>query len=320
MTTRTRMNAGLDAEFPTIDNKLNNFIETQNIPHIIFYGASGTGKRRTVHKFITRIYENDKHQLKNNVMAVNCAHGKGIKFIRENLKNFARANIQTNNGVLFKTIVLYNADKLTIDAQSALRRCIEIFSRSTRFFIIVENKHKLFNPILSRFCEIYFPRQSNIADPDTHALSAVPFIEKEVQEILDIFPPHTFDTCECAVASPKKESPTPSQESAGDEGELQAVCSRGQKTTAEMENIRQYQYAVALRDLSQKFYNRGLSAMAVVEKLRNCTKFNIEKRISLVLLYQKIKSDVRNEKFLIFYLLDFLCLRSNEILKSITDM
>ena len=88
---------------------------------------------------------------------VNCSHGKGIKFIREELKFFARANIQSNSGVKFKTIVLLNADTLTNDAQSALRRCIELFSSTTRFFIVVENKHKLLNPILSRFCEIYVP-------------------------------------------------------------------------------------------------------------------------------------------------------------------
>jgi hypothetical protein len=90
-------------------------------------------------------------------MMVNCSHGKGIKFIREELKFFARANIQSNAGVKFKTIVLLNADTLTNDAQSALRRCIELFSSTTRFFIVVENKHKLLNPILSRFCEIYVP-------------------------------------------------------------------------------------------------------------------------------------------------------------------
>jgi len=86
---------------------------------------------------------------------VNCAHGKGIKFIREELKFFAKSNIQT--GVLFKSIVLINADFLTIDAQSALRRCIELFSHNTRFFIVVENMNRLLNPILSRFCAIYVP-------------------------------------------------------------------------------------------------------------------------------------------------------------------
>ena len=95
--------------------------------------------------------------IKNYVMEVNCAHGKGIKFIREELKFFAKTNINLKDGEIFKTIILLNADKLTIDAQSALRRCIELFSHSTRFFIIVEDKYKLLKPILSRFCEIYVP-------------------------------------------------------------------------------------------------------------------------------------------------------------------
>ena len=90
-------------------------------------------------------------------MYVNCAHGKGIKFIREELKFFAKTHIHCNGGDTFKSIVLLNADKLTIDAQSALRRCIELFSHNTRFFIIVEDKYKLLKPILSRFCEINVP-------------------------------------------------------------------------------------------------------------------------------------------------------------------
>ena len=73
----------------------------------------------------------------------------------KHLKNFAKTNISTN--VKFKSIILFNADKLTIDAQSALRRCIEKFSCSTRFFIVVEDKNKLLKPILSRFCNIYIP-------------------------------------------------------------------------------------------------------------------------------------------------------------------
>ena len=143
-----------------IKNKLQYFYETQKIPHLIFHGSPGTGKRTLVYDFLNKIYGNDKHKLKTNVMFVNCAHGKGIKFIRDELKFFAKTNIQGAQnaaGIMFKTIVLFNADSLTIDAQSALRRCIELFSYNTRFFIVVENKHKLLNPILSRFCEIYVP-------------------------------------------------------------------------------------------------------------------------------------------------------------------
>jgi hypothetical protein len=140
-----------------IYEKLDYFYNSNKIPHLIFHGSSGSGKRTIVDNFLNKIYNNDKQKIKTNVMFVNCAHGKGIKFIREELKFFAKTNIHLNNGVIFKTIVLLNAEYLTIDAQSALRRCIELFSYNTRFFIIVENKHKLLNPILSRFCEIYVP-------------------------------------------------------------------------------------------------------------------------------------------------------------------
>lgn len=140
-----------------INDRLDFFYENSQIPNIIFHGSPGTGKKTIVQDFIFKIYEGNKIKIKTNVMMVNCSHGKGIKFIREELKFFARANIQSNAGVKFKTIVLLNADSLTNDAQSALRRCIELFSSTTRFFIVVENKHKLLNPILSRFCEIYVP-------------------------------------------------------------------------------------------------------------------------------------------------------------------
>ena len=141
-----------------ITDKLDNFIEHKKIPNIIFHGTSGCGKKTILFNFLKKIYRNDKLMLKNYIMTVNCAHGKGIKFIREELKFFARTNINLQEGSIFKSIILLNADKLTIDAQSALRRCIELFSHSTRFFIIVDDKYKLLRPILSRFCEIFIPQ------------------------------------------------------------------------------------------------------------------------------------------------------------------
>ena len=135
--------------------KLKMMIENKKIPHIIFHGPSGSGKRSLLEDFIREIYNDDNKKIKQYVMYVNCAQGKGIRFIREQLKFFAKTNIQNKKGYFFKSIVLFNADKLTTDAQSALRRCIERFSHTTRFFIIVEDKNKLLKPILSRFCNIF---------------------------------------------------------------------------------------------------------------------------------------------------------------------
>ena len=138
-----------------IQNKLMIFYEKKKIPHIIFHGPSGSGKRTIVLDFINIIYKNNKENIKNFVMYVDCSQGKGIKFIREDVKLFSKTHIHSIDGNMFKSIILLNADKLTLDAQSALRRCIELFSHNTRFFIIVEDKYKLLKPILSRFCEIY---------------------------------------------------------------------------------------------------------------------------------------------------------------------
>ena len=157
----------------SIVRRLDEFILKNKIPHIIFHGPSGSGKQTLVREFIQRIYEGDKIKIKTHVMTVNCSHGKGIQFIREELKFFAKANAQTKSNIdggkssEFKVITLLNAHHLTVDAQSALRRCIELFSYNTRFFIVVENKDKLLNPILSRFCDIFVPEPNIIENGPT---------------------------------------------------------------------------------------------------------------------------------------------------------
>ena len=138
-----------------IKEKLNFFYNSGKIPNIIFHGPNGGGKKTLIFDFIQKIYKADDEIIKSYVTHVNCAHGKGIKFVREELKFFSKTHINLNGTGHFKSILLTNADKLTIDAQSALRRCIELFSHTTKFFIVVENRDKLLRPILSRFCEIF---------------------------------------------------------------------------------------------------------------------------------------------------------------------
>ena len=149
----------------SIRDTLDYFLQTKRVPNIIFHGPSGGGKRWILQNFLERVYDKNSVKMKTYIMSVNCSHGKGIKFIREDLKFFAKTNMQSNNEVMFKSVVLLNADALTIDAQSALRRCIELFSHNTRFFIIVENKQKLLNPIISRFCEIYIGGKPTMIHP-----------------------------------------------------------------------------------------------------------------------------------------------------------
>jgi DNA polymerase III delta prime subunit len=160
-----------------IHKRLEQYITSNKVPNILFYGENGSGKKSIVYSFINKIYNNDADLIKNNTVFANCSQGKGIKFIREELKFFAKMIINNNNGTFFKSIILLNADKLTIDAQSALRRCIELFSHSTRFFLIIEDKYKLLKPILSRFSEIFIPtpiiknKEVNLYDYNNNIIS-----------------------------------------------------------------------------------------------------------------------------------------------------
>jgi len=268
-----------------IQEKLDFFYKSNKIPHIIFHGSSGTGKRSIVYDFINKIYKNDKDKIKTNVMFVNCAHGKGIKFIREELKFFAKTNIRQinnekeNDGVLFKTIILLNADYLTIDAQSALRRCIELFSHNTRFFIIVENKNKLLNPILSRFCEIYVPE----------------YRYQETNKILNL---HQYNLEKVYdIQNTKKEKIE----------WIELLIS----TNKNMNNISN------LVDLSTQIYEKGYSCLDVIHWIEESVKWSDEEKANIFLCFQKIKSEFRCEKLLLFFILDFLFIRSNKDLKNI---
>ena len=262
---------------PSVQTKLDFFYYSKKIPHIIFHGPSGSGKRTIVHQFLTKIYGNDKARMKSNIMFVNCAHGKGIKFIRDELKFFAKSNIQFNCGVIFKTIVLLNADFLTIDAQSALRRCIELFSFNTRFFIIVENKHKLLNPILSRFCEIYIPETVG-----------------QTNQIVNL---HQYTV---------KQKYTMEATETKRMTELARLL---RPLEGEDESVIDHTYLV---HISTVLYELGYSCLNVLEWMKKTPVLNEKEKSAIAICFHKIKAEFRCEKLLMLYMFDYAFLRPNK--------
>ena len=125
ITDNINQNKNYDLSFNNnILNNLKKLYETENIPNIIFHGPNMTGKKTLLEQLLKIIYKTD-YNIKKFTLLINCSHGKGnIKFIRENLKYFANSIINNNKNNLFKSIILLNADNLTIDAQSALRRLL----------------------------------------------------------------------------------------------------------------------------------------------------------------------------------------------------
>ena len=263
-----------------IRSKLKCFYDNHKIPNIIFNGPSGSGKSTIVNEFISLIYDSDKDKIKDFVLYVNCAHGKGIKFIREELKFFAKTHIHSNGGETFKSIVLFNGDKLTMDAQSALRRCIELFSHNTRFFIIVEDKYKMLRPILSRFCEIYVP------EPE--------YMNRQINLYrynLD----QTFGYSDINVQ--------------------RLDWLKKELTKSVKSNINTSQ----LQQLVVKLYEKSYNALDFI-KLLEVGHFNISqlKRYELLIAFNKVRKEIRSEKILMLFIIQFIYLDNSISLDNLT--
>jgi len=271
----------------SIQQKLISFYRTKRIPHIIFYGSSGCGKHTIVYDFLKLIYGGLDSHVDSNVLFVNCAHGKGIKFIREELKFFAMTNVDfqksTKTGVSFKTIVLTSADHLTVDAQSAMRRCIEQYSHNTRFFILVENKHKLLTPILSRFCEIYVPDTIN-------GSTSMNLHEYQLNVTFPIRPKIGNRWFELeAYLSPYF----------GKEKEWRPV---------------------EISELTLRLYDLSFHGGDVLNWVENTNYFTDLQKTNIQMCFAKIKSEFRCEKLLLFYLFDFMFWNSSSDVSTLSFM
>ena len=266
-----------------IKSKLNYFHSIHKIPNIIFHGPSGSGKRTIVNEFINLIYDENREKIKTLVMYVNCSHGKGIKFIREELKFFSKTHINSNGGNTFKSIVLLNADKLTMDAQSALRRCIELFSHNTRFFIVAEDKYNLMKPILSRFCEICVTE---------------PIINGSIVNLYQYNLNNTFKFNDIKIA--------------------QTEWLKKELLKIDGKNITLNELFL----LSNKFYEKAYSALDIINLLENScfleNKLLIDKRYELLLCFNRVRKELRNEKLLILFILNFIFLDSQTSLENIS--
>ena len=174
-----------------------------------------------------------------------------------------------------------NADKLTTDAQSALRRCIELFNHSTRFFIVVEDKCKLLRPILSRFCEIHVPepvvdgKQVNL---HTHLLQKTFALDKLKQQ-------------------------------------------RAEWLEKEVSFERKYEYSdlISLANkLHERAYS-GMDVLRWLES-RPESELPLDKKYERLVAFQKVRHEFRNEKLLMLFMLHFMLFRSNDSLENISFM
>ena len=120
------------------------------MPHLLFSGSAGVGKTTLA---LCLTHEILGQYWKDYTLELNASDERGINMVRERVKTFSRfAGLDTE--IPFKIIILDEADEMTSDAQTALRRIIEDTAKFCRFILIANNISKIIEPIQSR-CAVF---------------------------------------------------------------------------------------------------------------------------------------------------------------------
>lgn len=129
--------------------RLKSYVRSKNLPHLLFTGPPGVGKTASAVSIAREMFGESWGE---NFTELNASDERGIDIVRNKIKTFAKT--APIGGASFKIIFLDEADALTNDAQSALRRTMEKFSGNCRFILSCNYSSKIIEPIQSR-CAIY---------------------------------------------------------------------------------------------------------------------------------------------------------------------
>jgi DNA polymerase III delta prime subunit len=136
-----------------LKEKVAGFLETGDVPHLLFFGKAGTGKT-TLAKLIVNSIDCDH-------IVINASDENNVDTVRNKVKGFA----SSMGFKKWKIVILDEFDYMTPNAQAILRNLMETFSQHCRFILTCNYVEKVISPIRSRTQEFQIvpPTKKDVA-------------------------------------------------------------------------------------------------------------------------------------------------------------
>ncbi|XP_022141412.1 replication factor C subunit 3 [Momordica charantia] len=129
------------------------------LPHLLLYGPPGTGKTSTILAVARKLYGTNFHNM---ILELNASDDRGIDVVRQQIQDFASTqSFSFGAKASVKLVLLDEADAMTKDAQFALRRVIEKYTKNTRFALICNHVNKIIPALQSRCTRFRFAPLDN---------------------------------------------------------------------------------------------------------------------------------------------------------------
>lgn len=175
---------------PELSAKLKNLASAGDFPHLLFYGPSGAGKKTRIMCLLREMYGQGVERLKIEHKTFQAPSGKKVEIstvasnyhievnpsdvgrddytiVRSLLKEVAQTqNLDSGTQKNFKVVIISEADKISKEAQHALRRIMEKYMSNCRYILCANTLTKVIGPVRSRCLglRVAAPTETEIAE------------------------------------------------------------------------------------------------------------------------------------------------------------
>jgi replication factor C subunit 3/5 len=133
---------------------MENILNLNHFPNLLFYGPPGTGKTTTIINLVNAYQEKYNQRNKGLMIHLNASDERGIDVIRNQINSFVNSTGLFTKGLKF--VILDEVDYMTKNAQQALKYLLQSYSKNVRFCLICNYISRIDESLQNEFIRLRF--------------------------------------------------------------------------------------------------------------------------------------------------------------------